>query len=83
MRSACPGIGPGPCFPPCGHDGTERRVGRPHAPTEQTRYYSGKNKCHTNKNVRLINAVLTILFLSATSAGSTHDKRIAEATPYP
>ena len=31
----------------------------------------------------LINAVLTILFLSATYAGSTHDKRIADATPYP
>jgi hypothetical protein len=35
------------------------------------------------KNVLLINAALTILFLSATYAGSTHDKRIAEATPYP
>jgi DDE superfamily endonuclease len=35
------------------------------------------------KNVLLINAALTILFLSATDAGSTHDKRIAEATPYP
>jgi hypothetical protein len=33
--------------------------------------------------VLLINAVLTILFLSETHAGSTHDKRIAEATPYP
>jgi DDE superfamily endonuclease len=33
--------------------------------------------------VLLINAALTILFLSATYAGSTHDKRIAEATPYP
>jgi hypothetical protein len=33
--------------------------------------------------VLLINAVLTILFLSATYAGSTHDKRIADATPYP
>ena len=31
----------------------------------------------------LINAALTILFLSDTSAGSTHDKRIADATPYP
>ena len=31
----------------------------------------------------LINAVLTILFLSETYAGSTHDKRIADATPYP
>jgi DDE superfamily endonuclease len=27
--------------------------------------------------------VLTILFLSETYAGSTHDKRIADATPYP
>jgi len=33
--------------------------------------------------VLLINAVLTILFLSETYAGSTHDKRIADATPYP
>jgi hypothetical protein len=33
--------------------------------------------------VLLINAALTILFLSDTSAGSTHDKRIADATPYP
>lgn len=31
----------------------------------------------------LINAVLTILFLSETYEGRTHDKRIAEATPYP
>jgi hypothetical protein len=35
------------------------------------------------KNVLLVNAALTILFLSGTYAGSTHDKRIAEATPYP
>jgi DDE superfamily endonuclease len=33
--------------------------------------------------VLLINAVLTILFLSETYAGSTHDKCIADATPYP
>ena len=31
----------------------------------------------------LINAALTILLLRATYAGSTHDQRIAEATPYP
>jgi hypothetical protein len=30
-----------------------------------------------------INAALTILLLSDTYAGSTHDKRIADATPYP
>jgi DDE superfamily endonuclease len=33
--------------------------------------------------VLLINAALTILFLSDTYAGSTHDKRMADATPYP
>jgi hypothetical protein len=35
------------------------------------------------KNVLLINAALIILFLSDTYPGSTHDKRIADATPYP
>ncbi len=35
------------------------------------------------KNVLLIDAGLTILFLSETYAGSTHDKRTADATPYP
>jgi hypothetical protein len=35
------------------------------------------------KYVLLINVALTILFLSETYAGSTHDKRIADATPYP
>jgi hypothetical protein len=33
--------------------------------------------------VLLINAALTILLLSETDAGSTHDKRMADATPYP
>src|SRR5262245_22310792 len=73
----------GPRPPPCGHDGTERRIARPHDPTEQTRYYRGKKTCQTVKHVLLINAALTILLLSATYAGSTHDKRIADATPYP
>jgi hypothetical protein len=31
----------------------------------------------------LVNAPLTILFLSATHGGRVHDLRIAEATPYP
>jgi hypothetical protein len=35
------------------------------------------------KNVLLANALLTILFLSETYGGRVHDKRIAEATPYP
>ena len=45
--------------------------------------YSGKKKDHTVKNVLLVNALLIILFLSDTYAGRVHDKRIAEATPYP
>jgi DDE superfamily endonuclease len=35
------------------------------------------------KNVLLVNALLIILFLSATHGGRVHDLRIAEATPYP
>jgi hypothetical protein len=35
------------------------------------------------KNVLLVNVPLTILFLSDTYGGRVHDKRIAEATPYP
>ncbi len=35
------------------------------------------------KNVLLINAQLTILFLSTTEPGRVHDKRLADAAPYP
>ena len=35
------------------------------------------------KNVLLVNAPLTILFLSDTDGGRTHDQPIADATPYP
>ena len=35
------------------------------------------------KNVLLVNVPLTILFLSDTHGGRTHEKRIAEETPYP
>jgi hypothetical protein len=35
------------------------------------------------KNVLLINAALTVLFLSETYAGSVHDKRSADTLPYP
>ena len=44
---------------------------------------TGKKKDHTVKNVLLVNAPLTILFLSETNGGRVHEKRIAEATPYP
>lgn len=49
----------------------------------QQENYSGKKKRHTVKNLILINAALTILFLSPTYEGRLHDKRMAEATPYP
>ena len=35
------------------------------------------------KHVLLVNALLTILFLSETFGGRIHEKRIADATPYP
>src|SRR3954449_11688966 len=65
------------------HDGTERRIVRPQDPAEQTQCYSGKKKDHTVKNILLVNALLIILFLSETVGGRLHDKRLAEATPYP
>jgi hypothetical protein len=65
------------------HDGTERRIVRPQDSTEQTGCYSSKKKDHTVKNVLLVNALLLILFLSDTYGGRVHDKRIADATPYP
>ncbi len=70
-------------LPPFAHDGTERRIVRPQDPAEQTECYSGKKKDHTVKNVLLVNALLTILFLSDTYGGRVHDKRMADATPYP
>ena len=70
-------------LPPFAHDGTERRIVRPQDPAAQTDCYSGKKKDHTVKNVLLVNALLLILFLSDTYGGRTHDKPIADATPYP
>jgi len=69
--------------PPLAHDGTERRIVRPQDPAEQKDGYSGKQKAHTVQNVLLVHAPLTILLLSDTYGGHVHDKRIAEATPYP
>jgi hypothetical protein len=70
-------------LPPFAHDGPERRIVRPQDPAEQKDSYSGKKKDHTVKNVLLVNALLLTLFLSDTYGGRTHDKLIADATPYP
>ena len=40
---------------PFWHDGTERPIHRPTDPEEQQEYYSGKKKCHTLKNLLVIN----------------------------
>jgi hypothetical protein len=65
------------------HDGTERRIQRPKDAAQQKSHYSGKKKCHTVKNVVLVDQQLSIVFLSPTHPGTMHDKRIADATPYP
>lgn len=65
------------------HAGTERRIAPPQAPAEPTRGDRGKKQGHTVKNVRRIKAMLTILFLSDTDGGRTHDTRRADATPAP
>src|SRR5262249_13430951 len=84
-RPAGRGARPHPCvrLPPFAHDGTERRIVHPQDPAEQKESYSGKKKDYTVKNVLLVNALLLILFLSDTYGGRTHDKPIADATPYP
>src|SRR5947209_9358746 len=69
--------------PPFCHDGTERRIQRPKDADQQKSHYSGKKKCHTVKNVLLVDSQLTIEFLSPTHPGKVHDKRIADTTPYP
>jgi hypothetical protein len=70
-------------LPPFCQDGTERRIQRPKDADQQKSHYSGKKKCHTVKNVLLVDKQLTIQFLSQTHPGTVHDKRIADATPSP
>ena len=55
----------------------------PEFPIHFLNIYSCKKKDHTVTNVLLVNALLLILFLSDTYGGRVHDKRIANATPYP
>jgi len=60
-------------------DGTERRRQRPKNAEKQRLFYSGKKKAHTAKNIVVVNATSErILFLSATYAGKTNDKKIAD-----
>ena len=68
------------------HDGTGREILRPVDVDEQRENYSGKKKKHTLKNAAVIAACCTILFVSPSVCGKTHDKKIADTTytfPYP
>jgi DDE superfamily endonuclease len=67
-----------PFFP----DGTERPIQRPKDPEEQQEYYSGKQKCHTLKNLLVIKETCHMCFLSVTYEGRTQDKCIADLTGY-
>jgi hypothetical protein len=68
--------------PPFGPDGTERPIHRPKALEEQQDHYSGKKKCHTVKNLLVIDETCPIGFLSATYEGTVHDKTLAELEGY-
>lgn len=64
-------------------DGTERPIRRPKDPEKQKKYYSGKKKRHTVKNV-IISEKKTkrILAVSPTDEGKRHDKSIADEQDY-
>lgn len=67
-------------------DGTDRRRQRPQSPEKQAQHYSGKHKAHSDKPAVVVNAkTRRVGYLSQTSAGKTHDKKIAaqEALCYP
>ena len=64
--------------PPFIHDGGERPIYRPSDKTDRELEYSGKKKRHTLKNVLVVDEFGSIRFLSETSEGRVHDKRIAD-----
>jgi hypothetical protein len=64
-------------------DGTERPIQRPKAKARQKRYYSGKKKRHTVKNLVITDRrTKRILGLSPTVEGKVNDKRIADEGNY-
>jgi hypothetical protein len=64
------------------HDGTERPIPRPTDPDAQKKYYSGKKKQHTVKNIVVIGSQCKILFLTHTCEGKKHDKKAADEAGY-
>lgn len=60
-------------------DGTERKLQRPSDHDRQKAYYSGKKKAHTDKNNLIVDSTArTVLYLSPTVTGKTHDKALAD-----
>jgi DDE superfamily endonuclease len=54
----------------------------PADPEDQQAYDSGKQKCHTLKNLRVIEETCQMSFLSATYEGKAHEKILAELEGY-
>lgn len=59
-------------------DGTERRMQRPIKSKRNKRYYSGKKKGHTRKNIIATDEDKRILLVSPTKPGRRHDKNCAD-----
>jgi hypothetical protein len=55
-------------------DGTERPILRPQSSERQKKYYSGKKKRHTVKNIVINDAQKRILAVTETVEGKKHDK---------
>ena len=60
-------------------DGTERRINRPKDKADRKRYYSGKRKAHSVKNLVIHDRGGKVRYLSDTDEGKKHDKAIADA----
>ena len=58
-------------------DGTERRMPRPQHRGKQKRFYSGRKKRHTVKNVVIVGR-RKVLWCSPTVPGRWHDKKVAD-----
>ena len=58
-------------------DGSERPIRRPKNKDDQKNDYSGKKKAYRKKNL-LVTRAREVVYLGPTSAGSVHDKKLAD-----
>jgi len=63
-------------------DGTERAIPRPSDQELQRLFYSGKRKCHTIKNVVIINEQCKIVLLTLTCEGKKNDKKVSDEADF-